>query len=152
MADVLPQAVAVYRANLIVTGLANCASCTAVGDTSTLRPKLLSCPVLIVPPGPQELPAYVVIAGDFAHFQARQLAWLPAMARNAIAHFDLLHLQPPGGTGLVPLKSPAGSPRLPAQRGREPAALRRCPGRHQRILRPAIGRACWCWPPPTPVC
>ncbi|ALW86757.1 hypothetical protein AUC43_17735 [Hymenobacter sedentarius] len=104
--DALEALVTGYKADLLVTGLnlTKGTASTAAGDAVTLLPDQLSCPVLIVPPGHHELPTYVVVAGNFAHFQGQRLAWLPCLARTTSAHFDLVQFQPDDSMCLGSLK------------------------------------------------
>ena len=104
--EALRTLVAGYRADLVVTGLnlANGSASTSAGDAATLLPDHISCPVLMVPPGHHALPAYVVVAGDFAHFQGRRLAWLPTLARTPSAHFDLVQFPPDDNQSLGSLR------------------------------------------------
>ena len=120
-AEALPEAlevlVAGYRADFVVTGLAlaNCAAPEAMG---TLLPERVSCPVLVVPPGRHELAGRVVVAGDFAGFDARPLAGLPALARTRGAQFDFVQFYQPSTVGLAPLKKAlfAACAQIPAAR------------------------------------
>jgi hypothetical protein len=90
--DCLQVLVTGYCASLVVTGLAlnDCAATTAAGTAPQGLPERVSCPVLVVPPGHHELPAHVVVAGDFDRLSAGQLASLPHLARTPAAHFDLV--------------------------------------------------------------
>jgi hypothetical protein len=90
--DCLQVLVTGYCASLVVTGLAlaDCAAATAAGATPPCLPERVSCPVLVVPPGHHELPTQLVVAGDFERISAGQLASLPALARTASAHFELV--------------------------------------------------------------
>jgi hypothetical protein len=91
--DSLQVLVAGYCASLVVTGLTldNCAAAMAAGTAPQSLPERVSCPVLVVPPGRHELPTQVVVAGDFDHIAAGQLASVQALTRTPSAHFDLVH-------------------------------------------------------------
>ena len=106
LAEALQILVAGYRADFVVTGLAliDCAAAAAAGTPLVLLPEQVSCPVLLVPPGHHELPGRVVVSGDFARFNASQLAALPGLARLPAAQFSLVQFYQPTSTGLVPLK------------------------------------------------
>ena len=106
LAQGLEVLVAGYRADLVVTGLAfaDCAEAKAAGTPLMLLPEKVSCPVLLVPPGRHELPARVVVSGDFGRLAGRHLSQLPALARPAGAHFDLVQFYQPGSEGLAALK------------------------------------------------
>jgi nucleotide-binding universal stress UspA family protein len=84
--------VAGYCASLVVTGrtLDNCAAAMAAGTAPQSLPERVSCPVLVVPPGRHELPAHIVVAGNFDRLGAGQLASVQALARTPNAHFDLV--------------------------------------------------------------
>ncbi len=90
--DSLQVLVAGYCASLVVTGLAldNCAAAMAAGNAPKSLPERVSCPVLLVPAGRHELPAQLVVAGDFDRVGAGQLAGVQALARTPNAHFDLV--------------------------------------------------------------
>jgi len=110
--DCLQVLVTGYCASLVVTGLAldDCAAATAAGTAPQGLPERVSCPVLVVPPGHHELPAHVVVAGDFDRLSASQLASLPSLARPPAAHFDLVQfyqvaqLYESGSKGLTSLR------------------------------------------------
>jgi hypothetical protein len=91
--DSLQVLVAGYCASLVVTGLTldNCAAAMAAGTAPKSLPERVSCPVLLVPAGRHELPAQIVIAGDFDRIAAGQLASVQALTRTPSAHFDLVH-------------------------------------------------------------
>jgi nucleotide-binding universal stress UspA family protein len=84
--------VAGYCASLVVTGrtLDNCAAAMAAGNAPQSLPERVSCPVLVVPPGRHELPAHIVVAGNFDRLGTGQLASVQALARTPNAHFDLV--------------------------------------------------------------
>ncbi|GAA4495891.1 hypothetical protein GCM10023172_08390 [Hymenobacter ginsengisoli] len=96
LADCLEVLVAGYRAALVVAGLTltDCATVTAAGAPLNLLPERVSCPVLLVPPGRQELPGRLVVAGDFARLGSAQLTPLAALGRTTAAHFDLVQFYP----------------------------------------------------------
>jgi hypothetical protein len=106
LADGLEVLVAGYCADLVVTGLtlADCGEAKAAGTPLVLLPERVSCPVLMVPPGHHELPARVVVSGDFTRLDARHLGRLPGFARQSGAHFDLVQFHSPSSAGLAPLK------------------------------------------------
>ena len=106
LAEVLQVLVAGYRADLVVTGLTltDCAAAAAAGTPLVLLPEQVSCPVLLVPTGHHELPGRVVVSGDFARFNASQLAALPGLARLPGAQFSLVQFYRPTSAGLAPLK------------------------------------------------
>jgi hypothetical protein len=90
--DGLQVLVAGYCASLVVTGLTldNCAAAMAAGTTPKSLPERVSCPVLLVPGGRHELPAQIVLAGDFDRVTASQVTAVVALARTPTAHFDLV--------------------------------------------------------------
>ena len=104
--EAMQSLVTSYRADLVVTGLnlTHGSACTSAAEAVRLRPDHIRCPVLMVPPGYHALPAYVVVAGDFADFQGRRLAWLPTLARTPSAHFDLVQFPPDDNLSLGSLK------------------------------------------------
>jgi len=106
LAEGLQVLVAGYGADLVVAGLAltDCAAATAAGESPSLLPERVSCPVLLVPAGRHELPGQVVVSGDFARLTGSRLGLLPQLARPSGAHFDLVQFHQPGSTGLAPLK------------------------------------------------
>ena len=81
-----------YRADLVVAGLmlADCAMATAAGAPLNLLPERVSCPVLLVPPGRHELPGRLVVSGDFARLDGRQLVPLTALGRTSAVQVDLV--------------------------------------------------------------
>ena len=106
LAEGMQVLVAGYCADLVVTGLAlaDCAEAQAAGAPPGLLPELVSCPVLLVPPGRHELPARVVVSGDFTRLTGRHLSPLPRLARPSGAHFDLVQFYGSGSAGLASLK------------------------------------------------
>ncbi|MDU0372035.1 universal stress protein [Hymenobacter endophyticus] len=105
-AEGLQVLVAGFNADLVVAGLAlaDCAEAQAAGAPRALLPELVSCPVLLVPPGRHELPARVVVSGDFTRLASRHLSPLPGLVRPSGAHFDLVQFYGAGSAGLAPLK------------------------------------------------
>ena len=95
--------VAGYRADLVVTGLPPGPDYPAA-DALARLPELVGCPVLVVPPGRQELPGRVVVSGDFAHCATRRLDWLARLTCPLHATYDLVQLHPPTSAGLATLK------------------------------------------------
>ncbi|MBT9394913.1 universal stress protein [Hymenobacter sp. NST-14] len=82
-----------YRASLVVAGLTltDCAAARAAGEPVTRLPELVSCPVLLVPPGHHELARRVAFTADFARLDAAH--WLPRVAaftRASGVCFDLV--------------------------------------------------------------
>ena len=92
LSECLEVLVGGYRADLVVTGLTllDCARTTAAGAPVNLLPERVSCPVLIVPPGRHELPGRLVVSGDFARLDGRQLVPLTALGRTSAAQVDLV--------------------------------------------------------------
>ncbi|AII54329.1 universal stress protein [Hymenobacter sp. APR13] len=87
-----------YQADLVVAGLtlSDCAAARAAHQPLAQLPELVSCPVLLVPPGHHELAGRVVFGADFDRLDATQ--WLPrvaALTRAAGAHFDLVQFYAP---------------------------------------------------------
>jgi len=85
-----------YRADFVVAGLtlADCALATAAGAPLNLLPERVSCPVLMVPPGRHELPGRLVVSGDFARLDGRQLRPLMGLGRTAAVQVDLVQFYP----------------------------------------------------------
>ncbi|MBT9395009.1 universal stress protein [Hymenobacter sp. NST-14] len=87
-----------YQAELVVAGLTlrDCAAPPPADEPLAQLPELVSCPVLLVPPGHHELPARVALNADFEHFDAAR--WLPrvaALTRAAGARFELVQFYAP---------------------------------------------------------
>ncbi|PJJ59745.1 universal stress protein [Hymenobacter chitinivorans] len=84
-------------ANLVVMGLEHidCGKQAAPGNHAAAIAELVSCPVLVVPPGRRALPSRLVFAADFTSLGASVLPRLSALQEAFPAHLDLVHFYAP---------------------------------------------------------
>ena len=88
-------------ADLLVMGLEHidCGRQEAPGNHAAAITELVSCPVLVVPPGRRALPSRLVFSADFASLHLNVLPRLSALESAFPGNLDLVQFYPPAARG-----------------------------------------------------